>query len=85
VLRSFSWTLFIGIIIGTYSSIYIAAPFMLMWEGFRAKRKAPASAQVAAPKPAVNLGGVQLGNPAPTSVGVTSTIAGTKRKKSKKR
>ena len=33
VLKSFSWCLFIGIIIGTYSSIYIASPFMLWWEG----------------------------------------------------
>jgi preprotein translocase subunit SecF len=33
VLRSFSWCLFIGILIGTYSSIYIASPFMLWWEG----------------------------------------------------
>ena len=32
VLKSFSWCLFIGIIIGTYSSIYIASPFMLWWE-----------------------------------------------------
>lgn len=37
VLRSFSWALFIGIIIGTYSSIYIASPFMLMWEDWRTK------------------------------------------------
>lgn len=36
VLRSFSWCLFIGILIGTYSSIYIASPFMLWWEGWRA-------------------------------------------------
>ncbi|MBS1813156.1 MAG: protein translocase subunit SecF [Acidobacteria bacterium] len=33
VLKSFSWCLFVGIIIGTYSSIYIASPFMLWWEG----------------------------------------------------
>lgn len=33
VLKSFSWCLFIGILIGTYSSIYIASPFMLWWEG----------------------------------------------------
>ena len=39
VLRSFSWALFIGIIIGTYSSIYIASPFMLWWEGWRAKSR----------------------------------------------
>jgi len=35
VLKSFSWALFIGIIVGTYSSIYIASPFMLWWEGHR--------------------------------------------------
>jgi preprotein translocase subunit SecF len=45
VLRSFSWALFIGILIGTYSSIYIASPFMLWWEDWRAsKRAAPVSA-----------------------------------------
>ena len=40
VLRSFSWCLFIGILIGTYSSIYIASPFMLWWEGWRASARA---------------------------------------------
>lgn len=40
VLRSFSWCLFIGILIGTYSSIYIASPFMLWWEGWRARSRA---------------------------------------------
>ncbi|MEP7339183.1 MAG: protein translocase subunit SecF [Acidobacteriota bacterium] len=40
VLRSFSWCLFIGIIIGTYSSIYIASPFMLWWENWRASVRA---------------------------------------------
>ena len=45
VLKSFSWCLFIGIIIGTYSSVYIASPFMLLWEGLKArKRKATVSA-----------------------------------------
>ena len=39
VLKSFSWCLFIGILIGTYSSIYIASPFMLMWEGWRANAR----------------------------------------------
>ncbi|NOT63540.1 MAG: protein translocase subunit SecF [Acidobacteria bacterium] len=36
VLKSFSWALVIGILIGTYSSIYIASPFMLWWENWRA-------------------------------------------------
>jgi preprotein translocase subunit SecF len=47
VLRSFSWCLFIGIIVGTYSSIYIASPFMLLWEGWKgSKRRATVSAPV---------------------------------------
>lgn len=39
VLKSFSWCLFIGILIGTYSTIYIASPFMLLWENWRAKAR----------------------------------------------
>jgi preprotein translocase subunit SecF len=51
VLKSFSWTLFIGILIGTYSSIYIASPFMLWWEGWRGRvRAAVVEAPVIAPK-----------------------------------
>jgi preprotein translocase subunit SecF len=47
VLKSFSWCLFIGIIVGTYSSIYIASPFMLLWEGWKAnKRKVTVSAPI---------------------------------------
>ena len=38
VLKSFSWVLFIGIIVGTYSSIFVASPFMLMWENWRGNR-----------------------------------------------
>ncbi len=32
ILRPAAFTLFIGIITGTYSSIYIAAPVVLFWE-----------------------------------------------------
>ena len=47
VLRSFSWALTIGIIVGTYSSIYIASPFMLWWESWRGgKGAAPTAAAV---------------------------------------
>jgi preprotein translocase subunit SecF len=46
VLRSFSWALFIGILIGTYSTIYIASPFMLWWEAWRGRST---GAGVAAP------------------------------------
>jgi preprotein translocase subunit SecF len=47
VLRSFSWALLIGVVVGTYSTIYIASPVMLWWEAWKAKgRKAPVSAPV---------------------------------------
>ncbi|MEZ5332647.1 MAG: protein translocase subunit SecF [Thermoanaerobaculia bacterium] len=45
VLRGFGFILTVGIIVGTYSSIYIASPFALLWEQVfggqaRARRKA---------------------------------------------
>ena len=46
VLNTFALTLIIGIIIGTYSSIYVASPIIVIWKQF-AQRKAavvPASA-----------------------------------------
>jgi preprotein translocase subunit SecF len=49
VLRNFSWALFIGILIGTYSSIYIASPFTLWWEEWRAKSRAASTTITAAP------------------------------------
>ncbi len=32
VIRGFSFVMFVGILVGTYSSIYIASPFALLWE-----------------------------------------------------
>lgn len=44
VIHDFSFTLFIGILIGTYSSIFIASPFLLFWKGGKKKPAAkPAS------------------------------------------
>ncbi|HEX4955855.1 MAG TPA: protein translocase subunit SecD [Thermoanaerobaculia bacterium] len=44
VLRGFAFILFVGVVVGTYSSIYIASPFALLWEerfgGARAERSA---------------------------------------------
>ncbi len=49
VLRGFSFILTVGVVVGTYSSIYIASPFALLWEhlfGAEARaRKAAAKAQ----------------------------------------
>ena len=81
VLRSFSWTLFIGILIGTYSTMYIASPFTIWWERFWAKRVKKIQP---AEKPTVHLGGVQLGTPAPSAARAASPLANPKRKKSKK-
>jgi len=53
-LRDFSFVMVVGIIVGTYSSIYIAAPFLVVWQEWlaeRAKKKgAPASARPTAKK-----------------------------------
>jgi len=38
VLRSFSFALVVGILIGTYSSIAIAAPMLVAWQDWRAKK-----------------------------------------------
>jgi len=65
VLRSFSWALLIGVVVGTYSTIYIASPVMLWWEAWKAKRRpalvgAPANSDVvaSAEKAAVGSGSV---------------------------
>ncbi len=49
VLRPFSFVMMVGIIIGTYSSIFIAAPLVVVWEEWKQKRSArkPASAPTA--------------------------------------
>jgi preprotein translocase subunit SecF len=34
VLRGFAFVMTVGIIVGTYSSIYVASPFALLWEKY---------------------------------------------------
>jgi preprotein translocase subunit SecF len=38
VLRGFSFALVVGVIVGTYSSVFIASPILLWWQGFVAAR-----------------------------------------------
>ena len=38
VIHNFAFALIIGIIVGTYSSIYVAAPVLVLWEEMRARR-----------------------------------------------
>jgi preprotein translocase subunit SecF len=55
VLHGFSFALVVGIIIGTYSSVFVASPIVLFWHNWADPRKGtvpgPVSATVAAPKP----------------------------------
>lgn len=39
VIRDFALTLLVGVIIGTYSSIFIASPVLVEWEDWRARRR----------------------------------------------
>ena len=43
VLRGFGFTMVVGIIIGTYSTIYIAAPIVVWWDQYRRKQRSPAA------------------------------------------
>jgi preprotein translocase subunit SecF len=38
VLNGFSFALVVGIVIGTYSSIAVAAPMLVAWQEWRAKK-----------------------------------------------
>jgi preprotein translocase subunit SecF len=66
VLKSFSWALFIGVVVGTYSTVYIASPVMLWWEG---RKKTPQLAASGAPGavPASAAGGSAVPAAAPVA------------------
>jgi preprotein translocase subunit SecF len=38
VIHNFAFAMMIGIIVGTYSSVYVASPVILFWEGFKEKK-----------------------------------------------
>jgi preprotein translocase subunit SecF len=37
VIHDFSFTLFLGVLVGTYSSIFVASPLLLLWKGKKGK------------------------------------------------
>jgi preprotein translocase subunit SecF len=49
VLRGFSLALVIGILIGTYSSIAVAAPMLVAYQEWRSKKAARATLPAASP------------------------------------
>ena len=56
VLNGFSFALVVGILFGTYSSIFIASPILIFWYDFaenKRKQAAGAPAVVTAARPAV--------------------------------
>jgi preprotein translocase subunit SecF len=46
-LRPFSFVLSVGVVVGTYSSIYVASPFLVLWSQYVSKRKASNAAKSA--------------------------------------
>lgn len=49
VLHSFSFALVVGIIIGTYSSIFVASPIIVGWQNFMENRRGRQGTQVQSP------------------------------------
>jgi preprotein translocase subunit SecF len=54
VLHGFSFALVVGIIVGTYSSVFIASPIVIFWQNFTERRRKTSTAPAAA-KPAVGV------------------------------
>ncbi len=54
VLHGFSFALVVGIVIGTYSSIFIAAPMLVAYQDWQLRRKGGAAARVPVPLGAGN-------------------------------
>jgi hypothetical protein len=63
VLNTFALTLIIGIIIGTYSSIYVAAPIVVIWKNFKNRRKLAAVPATVPAVPAATAPAAPVNNP----------------------
>ena len=64
VLHGFSFALVCGIIVGTYSSVFVASPIVLFWHNYTDKRKR----RVPAPAPAPAVARPEPARKAPTKV-----------------
>jgi len=47
VLRGFGFTMVVGIVVGTYSTVFIAVPIVAFWSEFAQKRQSPPTARAA--------------------------------------
>jgi len=52
VLNGFSFALVMGIIVGTYSSVFVASPILVFWQNFRGKGGSAVAVPTAPPQPA---------------------------------
>src|SRR5262249_13821738 len=82
VLNTFALTLMIGIVVGTYSSIYVAAAIVVIWKDFQNKRKL-AVVPAAAPVSAAGAGGGA--KPAPSAPAAPSPTAAPRPQQGKKK
>src|ERR1700693_6324784 len=57
VLNGFSFALVCGIIVGTYSSVFVASPILIFWHNFLEGRKRPATVAASAPEPSATKAG----------------------------
>jgi preprotein translocase subunit SecF len=53
VLNGFSFALVCGIIVGTYSSVFVASPILIFWHNFLETRKRPSGSSAAASAPKI--------------------------------
>ena len=72
VIRGFAFVMFVGILVGTYSSIYVASPFALLWESlfgvggrFAKTKAAPPAATPGRPGPRADADDVEAPRPRP--------------------
>src|SRR5262245_30304382 len=72
VLKSFSWALLIGVVVGTYSTIYIASPVMLWWEAWNAGKRTTLAGAPAKPESVASAEAASAG-----STGVTPQMLAT--------
>jgi preprotein translocase subunit SecF len=61
VLHGFAFALVVGILIGTYSSVFVASPIVLFWHNFADARKKKAPVVAPAPKPVAEVKGKKIG------------------------
>ncbi|MCC7175894.1 MAG: protein translocase subunit SecF [Bryobacterales bacterium] len=65
VLNGIAYALFIGIIVGTYSSIFVASSILVFWENFQERRRVAARAGAAAARDKGSRSDLSRGAPGP--------------------